>query len=132
MNEIQWLSDWRDDLMWCPSQLYREFKRNGKEWTLYCRWRYEDPWTFNIYPEEGNWEFIGNGLTQDDPIEKVHEFAEKLLGDHLGTTEDEQTDGKIRSKSVTVCGHDYDCDCQRYVTLEDAEKLEQKIEKLIG
>ena len=78
--KIEYLTGWHDDLMWCPSQLTRKFKnpKTGTTEELYCRWRHDDPWTFNIMSTDP-WVNLGYGLTQEDAIEDVHKFAEKLL-----------------------------------------------------
>jgi len=93
--EINWTSDWRDSLIWCPSQLERDFKYNDKTLTLYCRWRHSDPWTFDIFEmiptkrfmdvksyesmTPRNWINLGSGMSENDDIEDVHKYAEKLL-----------------------------------------------------
>lgn len=90
---IKFTGKWLDTLIWCPSQLEREFKANKSKgvlkkhtrYDLYCRWRYEDPWTFSIiYPDPEDFTKnklirIGEGLTKETPIEEVHKFAENLL-----------------------------------------------------
>jgi hypothetical protein len=90
-KQIKWLAGWSDSLMWCPSQLTRAFKYDGKDYELYCRWRHDDPWTFSYY-EPGSkkfdtWINIGEGLSEDTPIKEVHGFAEGLLTKEL-TTDD--------------------------------------------
>ena len=35
-------------MIWCPSQCYRRIKCDGRIYTLYLRWRWEDPWSFKI------------------------------------------------------------------------------------
>jgi hypothetical protein len=39
---------WDIDLIWCPSQIYKTFTINNKEYNIYLRWRWDDPWTFMI------------------------------------------------------------------------------------
>jgi len=45
---------WKEDLIWCPSQLYKSFRIEvGGFHTLlsaqaYCRWRHSDPWTAEV------------------------------------------------------------------------------------
>jgi len=47
--ECKWIDEeWVEELAWCPSQCYRRIKCNGKIYTLYLRWRWEDPWEFMI------------------------------------------------------------------------------------
>jgi hypothetical protein len=57
MLKIEWIDKtWREDLIWCPSQLYRKCKisdeKNQKIVTLYLRWRHDDPWTMSILNED--------------------------------------------------------------------------------
>ncbi len=47
--ECVWIDDeWIEDLLWCPSQCYRRTKCDGKTYTPYLRWRWEDPWEFLV------------------------------------------------------------------------------------
>jgi hypothetical protein len=39
---------WDIDLIWCPSQIYKTFTVNQKEYRIYLRWRFDDPWQVNI------------------------------------------------------------------------------------
>lgn len=48
--DIDIVEDWRDDLLWCPSQCYLKFRCNGKHYVLYLRWRHNDPWTASLVP----------------------------------------------------------------------------------
>lgn len=93
-NRIEFLGNWRNDLIWCPSQLYRKFvcPLDGREKELYCRWRHQDPWTISIFerrhernlnePHFDSWVDLGSGLSQHDEIEIVHKLAEFLLHRH--------------------------------------------------
>ena len=48
-TECEWIDErWIEELLWCPSQCYRRIKCNGKVYTLYLRWRWEDPWQFKV------------------------------------------------------------------------------------
>lgn len=103
MIQINWKSKWHDSLIWCPSQLTREFEWKGKVYTLYCRWRHQNPWSFSIYEKVPtttvmhgkiydaynyeNWVNIGWGMTEEDDIDDVHKYAEELLEKFLTTTE---------------------------------------------
>src|SRR5882762_4666763 len=57
---FKWSPDpWKEDLLWCPSQLYRGFSIRRSFQTLlsaqaYCRWRHSDPWTVEVVDDEGN------------------------------------------------------------------------------
>ncbi len=45
----RWIDpEWIEHLLWCPSQCYRRIEYCGGLYTLYLRWRYEDPWQFMI------------------------------------------------------------------------------------
>jgi hypothetical protein len=39
---------WDIDLIWCPSQIYKTFTVNQKEYRIYLRWRFDDPWEVYI------------------------------------------------------------------------------------
>ena len=39
---------WNIDLIWCPSQIYKTFTVNQKEYKIYLRWRFDDPWEVYI------------------------------------------------------------------------------------
>ncbi len=96
--KIEYLSEWFDSLIWCPSQLTRKFKNpeTGTTEEVYCRWRHCNPWTFEIVRVDSwvplgsgltivrvdSWVPLGSGLTQEDNVEDVHKFAEKLLIDY--------------------------------------------------
>jgi len=42
---------WDIDLIWCPSQIYKTFTVNQKEYIIYLRWRFDDPWEVYINDE---------------------------------------------------------------------------------
>jgi len=46
---VEWLDEWEEHLLWCPSQIYRHAKVDDTVYTLYLRWRWDDPWEFYIY-----------------------------------------------------------------------------------
>ena len=52
------IKKWVDDLIWCPSQCYGLFKLNNQCFTLYLRWRHEDPWQGHL--------IVGDVLNSDD------------------------------------------------------------------
>jgi tRNA(His) 5'-end guanylyltransferase len=39
---------WDIDLIWCPSQIIKTFTVNDKEYKIYLRWRFDDPWEIRI------------------------------------------------------------------------------------
>lgn len=88
-NKIKWLGNWDDELIWCPSQLRRKFKLDNRVYVLYCRWRWDDPWTFSFYSDNGNhreWVDIGEGLVMKDSVDDIHKYAENLLMTFLKDT----------------------------------------------
>jgi hypothetical protein len=42
---------WDEHLYWCPTQLYRTVYVKGFKFTLYLRWRHDDPFQFHILSE---------------------------------------------------------------------------------
>ncbi len=47
--KCEWIdNEWIENLLGAPSQCYRRVKCDGKVYTLYLRWRWEDPWEFYI------------------------------------------------------------------------------------
>lgn len=42
------ISDWKDDLIWHPSQCFKEIEYNGRQFVIYLRWRWNDPWTCQL------------------------------------------------------------------------------------
>lgn len=77
------LSSWQDDLAWCPSQCYGEAEHEGKKFTLYLRWRHEDPWQGHVIENapldrvwEGDWspdlfEHYTYFFTENDDLDKI-------------------------------------------------------------
>ena len=39
---------WECSMMRCPSQCYYRTQRNGVDYVLYLRWRWDDPWRAHI------------------------------------------------------------------------------------
>jgi len=82
IHNIGFISEWEDDLIWCPSQLERQFTNpiTKKINTLYCRWRHSDPWSFSFYQLKPYFTVeLGEGLSEYSSIKDIHTFAEKLL-----------------------------------------------------
>jgi len=40
--------EWKDDLIWCPSQCELNLYIDGRYYVLYLRWRGGDPWTASL------------------------------------------------------------------------------------
>lgn len=47
---------WENNLIMCPSQCYCNFEGDGKEYCIYLRWRWDDPWTAQLVPCNDDWE----------------------------------------------------------------------------
>jgi len=86
--EIEWLDkEWIESLLWCPSQIWRRARVGNKVYTLYLRWRWEDPWTFSIIEEDPagsktlEWDlFAEKGLFFCDyEYKEAEKMAEKLF-----------------------------------------------------
>ena len=67
--ECSWIDEkWLESLIWAPSQLYRRIKCNDRLFTLYLRWRHEDPWRFYIArgdmtgEDDRAWDFVTGDL----------------------------------------------------------------------
>ena len=65
------LNEWYDDLLWCPSQCYYRTSRNGINYILYLRWRWDDPWTGRIFTEK-QWQGDSLSTYPDDVFAKNH------------------------------------------------------------
>ncbi len=81
-------SDWQDDLIWCPSQCYKKIEMGGRQFVIYLRWRWNDPWTADLVEclPDGNFEMSGKDTTwselnvgyfRDDQLEELKVVAEK-------------------------------------------------------
>jgi hypothetical protein len=42
------LDEWKCSMMMCPSQCYYHTQKDGIDYLLYLRWRWEDPWQAHI------------------------------------------------------------------------------------
>ena len=80
--------DWEDDLIWCPSQCYKKIEIDGRQFVIYLRWRWNDPWTadlvecrpdgnFNMQETEFGWVSLNVGYFRDDQLEELKKEAEK-------------------------------------------------------
>ena len=54
---IKIIREWEDDLIWCPSQCYLPIEFKGEKYTVYLRWRHDNPWQGHIWKDkdERNW-----------------------------------------------------------------------------
>jgi len=69
----EFIDQWKESLTWTPSQLFRKVKCGSYVFTLYLRWRHEDPWQFHVAlgdmgSEDRKWEFITEDLFQKHNI----------------------------------------------------------------
>jgi hypothetical protein len=63
-SKFEIISEWEDDLAWCPFQCYLQMIFEERYFLLYLRWRYSDPWNatliecdsdFNIHNKKYEW-----------------------------------------------------------------------------
>ena len=95
-KKYKFTTKWDDNLIWCPSQIYRTFEYNGKQYQLYGRWRWDDPWHFGIWGLDltgkeivhENFIELGYGMKQESSMYRVHRFAEYLLYTYLAQNEE--------------------------------------------
>ena len=52
-EELLIIGNWKDDLIMCPSQCELPIEYRERKFTLYLRWRWDDPWTGAIIENEG-------------------------------------------------------------------------------
>ncbi len=97
MIACEWIdSEWIERLLWCPSQCFKRIRCNGKIYTLYLRWRYEDPWQFYVIEGDAvkgsinSWRFITgdlfieyNKFFKDIEIKEAEKEAEKIFFEWL-------------------------------------------------
>jgi len=52
------VNEWKDDLIWCPSQCYLDIMYKERHFVIYLRWRHSDPWTADIVecPNDGKFD----------------------------------------------------------------------------
>jgi hypothetical protein len=72
-------SEWDEMIAWCPTQLSKKVYIKGIEFILYLRWRWDDPFTYNIYiddhPNQDKLEKILNiGILNNDLFEKYNRW----------------------------------------------------------
>ena len=78
---------WLDHLIMCPSQCYCHVAHNRRDYILYLRWRWNDPWKGYVI-EGADSTDLGNGIWSQNLLE----------GDRLFFREDELE----RAKSALV------------------------------
>jgi hypothetical protein len=55
-NTVKIVSEWEDDLCWCPSQCYLRITYLGVNYIIYLRWRHQNPWTAELVQCDENWD----------------------------------------------------------------------------
>jgi hypothetical protein len=53
-DENMELDKWYSSMIWCPSQCYMHKQRDGVDYILYLRWRWDDPWQAHIVKNAWN------------------------------------------------------------------------------
>ena len=49
MNKEKLITEWKEDLIWCPSQIESNiFIYKGHSYAIYLRWRWSNPWTATL------------------------------------------------------------------------------------
>jgi len=64
----EFVDEWKESLIWVPSQLYRRARCGPYLFTLYLRWRHEDPWEFYVALGDmsgDRWEFVTGDLFRE-------------------------------------------------------------------
>ncbi len=71
------LGNWRDDLCWCPSQCYLKISYLNKNYEIYLRWRWEDPWSATLCDDDGLYHQLNIEFFTDKQIEEVKKASIK-------------------------------------------------------
>jgi len=89
--KCEFIDQWHESLIWCPSQLFRRARCGSYIFTLYLRWRYRDPWQFYIAlgdmaGKDEEWEFVTDDLfeiygifIESDRYREAEEKAEQIF-----------------------------------------------------
>jgi hypothetical protein len=82
---MKWLEDnWNESLIWCPSQLTRNFEfSDGTKAQAYLRWRWDDPWTASVIPVTQNvsefWVDLNIPGFKDTELKDAEKWFEEYL-----------------------------------------------------
>lgn len=80
--------EWDDDMIWCPSQCYLNVQIKNRYYTVYLRWRWNDPWSAAIYETDNKFQSRHNlkdrtplfvNFYKDDQVEDLKKEAFKLF-----------------------------------------------------
>ena len=78
------VSNWKDELIWCPSQCYLNITFEDRFFVIYLRWRWSDPWTatlvecdsdYDMLDKKSNWIALQINYYTDEQIEDVKQNA---------------------------------------------------------
>lgn len=82
------LNEWRDWMIWCPSQCYFHTQRDGVDYVLYLRWRWDDPWEGHI---------IKHATSEQDMVKDQAVWSADLFEQHdLEFTDEEVEEAKVK------------------------------------
>lgn len=85
------LTGWHRSLIWCPSQLQKEYTYGNYTVKLYARWRHTDPWTgYFIISKKSD--TLLNKLLEIDTPETPSLWSEEVLSGFEYTEEDSISD----------------------------------------
>ncbi len=83
-SKIEIVSEWKDDLIRCPSQCYLQMTFEGRYFLLYLRWRHFDPWSatliecdsdFDMLNKKYEWVRLKVDYWKDEQINEVKKNA---------------------------------------------------------
>ncbi len=87
------VSDWHDDLIWCPSQCYKHIEFKCRHFIIYLRWRHSDPWTAELIesPNDGKfnmhtkfpWIWMNVEFWKDTELDQLKLDVEKKVNGWL-------------------------------------------------
>lgn len=78
-NEPFKLDKWYDSLLWCPSQCYQWKIKDGINYILYLRWRWNDPWQGHIIKNANSENLHLAGVEWSTDILSEYNFSQDQL-----------------------------------------------------
>lgn len=91
-SKVKVVGEWNDSLIWCPSQCELPLvTASGKTYTLYLRWRWDDPWTASLIPtsEQADWIELNIPYFTDEQLEDCKREALRAAVEVLNGKESE-------------------------------------------
>ena len=92
-NKVKVVGEWNDSLIWCPSQCELPLvTASGKNYTLYLRWRWDDPWSASLIPmsdEREDWIRLNIPYFTDEQLEDCKREALRVAVEVLNGKESE-------------------------------------------